>query len=1033
MIHSVLHPHLAFGIPREPVALDPFFTFEDLKEARDSLSDSFDKDATFEYSIPPITDMIASLDAPSLGPSAPGTPGGDSRSKSRRKLPTVKREIRNLYTDSKSTRKWERLEMIGASPEYREFVRQMEHVVNSLKEAKPHCVPFLKPVKDGELPDYKDVVETPMDLSTLSRNLDNMLYWTSSSFEKDISLIFSNAKAYYSSPESETTLQHASELESTANELLEGFGEHDFSSERESLRDVLYQILPDAHAAPESTFEDPAFDPQADALKRYSFFKEDPSFTQWRSVVKQRVESDPSESEGAMDGSDSSATTIVSPDPLFELPNPEFLPSQWRVAFSPVYGSLAPESPLIRSPAVQSIVNGSSALPACTAVRLTQLLTHRNSTLLQRVKTHTTAHGLSPLDPNVERPIPPPESGNGQSNASTDEPRINLVEPTIRLVMPPPPSTSPGPGVVLAADGTAVPTGKAPAKLGSSQHIKSDLDGSDNEADDMASEAPPIIPFFSDENMSQADPIFDDVPLKHDPSTLTSSRLDDDSVSDILRQTVGLQLALAGYQGSHDSALNVLTDVVSGFIRRIGFAANTYLSAPGTLETLPEIMDRTVSEVFPRGIQSIKSFVVSETMKSDNCLRLVDASTMLGWVEASPSLSSCLIPPAHASSKSSSKNPQKMVAEAVLTQLIREDKLDEKASRLGETREFFLQQAPFAKRTSSHYAYKPLAYIGSTSSTAVGTPGGLHLVLPPNAHPLDAEAKAQAAAAVQRAASMAHARLPQGAVPPSQHMAHMMSAQPGHHASMQGLPPQQGVSPGPSSGMPPNGAPPQQMMQRAYAAAPGQGGPPGHVPSHGGVTSAGAPPQAHVAQRMPPGVSMPPAGAPKKGPMPSTIGYSNNPGQQPMPTGYGPPGNPGPQRSGPYPPNMGNYAQHPGLAASPHVPGGIPPGAKKTAGPMHPAAKATAARQEAAVRLNDEPSPRETSAKRKRPPTAAAPPAVPDDDDGEGEVRRTRNRRGTTAGAYGDEFYYEDDQFEDGDESEPKRKKRKTPAKSAKR
>lgn len=964
------------------------------------------------------------MDAPSLGPSAPGTPGGDSRNKSRRKLPNVKREIRNLYTDSKSTRKWERLDMIGASPEYREFVRQMEHIVNTLKDSKPYCTPFLKPLKDNEAPDYKDFVETPMDLSTLSRNLDNMLYWTSSSFERDVSLIFTNAKAYYSSPESASILEHADELEAIATTLLSELTDSDFSAERDSLREILSQLLPEAHpSAPDSGFDDAVFDPQADALKRFNFFKEDPSLTHWRTAVKQRLEGE-STSETDLDASEYGSPALT-PDPLFELPRPEFLPSQWRVAYSPVYGSLAPESPLIRAPIVSAPANGVSASSSCTALRLTQLLTHRNSVLLQRVKAHTTVHGLSPLDPNVERPIPPPESGNGQTSI-TDEPRINLVEPTIRLVMPPPPSTSPAPNAVPSDGSTAVPTGKAPSKLGSSQHIKTDPDASVDDADDAASEAPPpIIPFFSDENMTQADPIYDDLPLKHDPSNLTNSRLDDSSVADILRQTIGVQLALAGYQGSHDSALNVLTDVVSGFVRRVGFAANTYLSAPGTLETLPEIMNRTISEVFPRGVQSIKSFAVSETMKSDNCLRLVDSSTMLGWVEASPTLSHCLTSPSHPSSKASgAKNPQKLAAEAVLTQLIREDKLDEKASRLGETREFFLQQAPFAKRTSSHYAYKPLAYIGSTSSSAVGTPGGLHLVLPANALPMDAEAKAQAAAAVQRAASMAHVRLPQGAVPPSQqvHIPHvgMMGGAPHGHPSMQALPPQQGAP----TGMPPNGNP--QMVQRSYGAPPGQGAPPpGHVP-HPGASQI-PPPNAHAAPRLPPGAAMP-AGAPKKGPMPA-MGYGAAPVQQPMPSGAYPPGA---QRGAPgYNPNMVNYGTHP-MSASPHVPGGIPPGAKKTASP-HPAVKATAARPQDISRLNDEPSPREASAKRKRPQTGAAAAPVEEDDGAESETRRTRNRRGATTGAYGEEFYYDDEQFEDGDDSEPKRKKRKTPAKSAKR
>lgn len=1035
-------------MPKEPLDLEPYFTIEDLKEARESIGEPLDKDFVIDYSIAPITDML-SLEAPSIGHSAPGTPGADSRGKSKRKLPAVKREVRNLHTGSKQTRKWERLDTLGASDSYREFVRQMEHIVDTLKDSKPHAAPFLKSLKESEAPDYKDFVQTPMDLSTLGRNLDNMLYWTSTNFKKDVELIFSNAKAYYTTGDSSATLNHALELEKIAEGLLADLSESDFTSEHDRLRDLLSQLLPDAHPSTEAaTFDEPLnFDPHADAVKRYHFFKEDPSFTQWKQSVKQRIEAEPSES--MMDTSDSAneskSSTTVLPDPLFELPKQEFLPPQWHIASSPIYSSLAPELPLVRAPAMRPLANPSSALPACAAQRLLQVLTHRNSVFLQRIKAHTTAHGLSPLDPNVERPIPPPESGNGSASGSNaDEPRINLIEPSIRLVMPPPPSSAAGPGQLLAGaasgaalgeNGAPIPAGKAPGKLGASQVLKNDPDASVDGEDDEASEAPlPAMPFFSDDNMTQADPIYDDIPVKHDASTLTNSRLSDEGAHEILRQSVGVQLALAGYQGSQDTPLNVLTEVVASFVKRIGFAANTLMSSPGTLEPLPELMNRTISEVFPRGIQSVKSFILSETMKSDNCLRLVDPSTMLGWVEASPTLSPCLVPPATSNAAPKPgvplKTPQKLAADAVFTQLIREDSLDEKAAKLGETREFFLQQAPFAKRTSSHYAYKPLAYIGSTSNAAVGTPGGLHIVLPADVRPLDAETKAQASAAAQLAASMAHAHLPQGAVPPPQHAAHppvpiqrvgVMGA-PGHHPNMPGLPPQ-----GPVSPMPPNGAPNPQMMPRGY----GPGAPSPHMAPGAPGTAPNGP--HNVPRTMPLGTAMPPSGAPKKGPVPGTMGYpaAHGPQHGMPPANYASPAGGQPAVRGAYSPHMPpNYAGHPPMNPVPHMPGAVPAGAKKAA---IPTAKTTAARAVDPVRLSDEPSPRGTSAKRKRPQNIGVTAnGAPEDDETEGEGRRTRSRRAGATGAYGDEYFYEEE-FEDGGDDEPKRKKRKTPAKSAKR
>ena len=46
------------------------------------------------------------------------------------------------------------------------------------------------------LQDYLEAIRQPMDLSTVSKNLKNRLYFTPSDFIADIRLIFSNAKTY---------------------------------------------------------------------------------------------------------------------------------------------------------------------------------------------------------------------------------------------------------------------------------------------------------------------------------------------------------------------------------------------------------------------------------------------------------------------------------------------------------------------------------------------------------------------------------------------------------------------------------------------------------------------------------------------------------------------------------------------------------------------------------------------------------------------------------------------------------------------
>ncbi|KAJ4827494.1 hypothetical protein Tsubulata_027972 [Turnera subulata] len=57
---------------------------------------------------------------------------------------------------------------------------------------------FSEPVDPEELPDYHDIIEHPMDFSTVRKKLDGEAYATLEQFEKDIFLICSNAMQYNS-------------------------------------------------------------------------------------------------------------------------------------------------------------------------------------------------------------------------------------------------------------------------------------------------------------------------------------------------------------------------------------------------------------------------------------------------------------------------------------------------------------------------------------------------------------------------------------------------------------------------------------------------------------------------------------------------------------------------------------------------------------------------------------------------------------------------------------------------------------------
>uniref|UniRef100_A0A8C9VKR5 Bromodomain and WD repeat domain containing 1 n=1 Tax=Scleropages formosus TaxID=113540 RepID=A0A8C9VKR5_SCLFO len=56
--------------------------------------------------------------------------------------------------------------------------------------------PFREPVDLSSYPDYNNIIDTPMDFSTVRRNLDEDRYENPTEFCKDIRLIFANAKAF---------------------------------------------------------------------------------------------------------------------------------------------------------------------------------------------------------------------------------------------------------------------------------------------------------------------------------------------------------------------------------------------------------------------------------------------------------------------------------------------------------------------------------------------------------------------------------------------------------------------------------------------------------------------------------------------------------------------------------------------------------------------------------------------------------------------------------------------------------------------
>lgn len=76
----------------------------------------------------------------------------------------------------------------------------------------------MAPVKREEVPDYYDVIKTPMDLQTISDGIEKNRYSKKEDFERDVRLVFKNATTY--NQKGTIYYKCAIELEEVANKLL---------------------------------------------------------------------------------------------------------------------------------------------------------------------------------------------------------------------------------------------------------------------------------------------------------------------------------------------------------------------------------------------------------------------------------------------------------------------------------------------------------------------------------------------------------------------------------------------------------------------------------------------------------------------------------------------------------------------------------------------------------------------------------------------------------------------------------------------
>jgi bromodomain-containing factor 1 len=105
-----------------------------------------------------------------------------------------KREIQTMMRDQP-------LESFGRPP--RKLTPQLKFASSLLRDlTKKHYAPynlaFLQPVDPEALgiPQYRDIIKNPMDLSTIRRKLDNGQYEDGDEFDADIRLMFQNCYTF---------------------------------------------------------------------------------------------------------------------------------------------------------------------------------------------------------------------------------------------------------------------------------------------------------------------------------------------------------------------------------------------------------------------------------------------------------------------------------------------------------------------------------------------------------------------------------------------------------------------------------------------------------------------------------------------------------------------------------------------------------------------------------------------------------------------------------------------------------------------